>query len=143
MQITRSFDRSEATLVGWGVRTLLLSGDTAGVTERRLAGLGGQVEMVDELFLALDALISDPSGFGLFVMDADVFGGVQAGMRAFHLLGDVARRVPMILISKEIQDQVFPDGTDMPTMLRGPLSAVALRVGFEHALRGRMLLRVA
>jgi hypothetical protein len=39
--------------------------------------------------------------------------------------------------------QVFPEDRSAPILLRAPLSAVSLRVGFEHALRERRLWRAA
>lgn len=107
---------------------------------KRISGLGCRIEQEDELFAALDKLLTDPAGYGLFIMDADAFGGLASGHRAFRLLGDVATRVPMIIFSSECQEQVFPDSRESPTVLRAPLSAVSLRAGFEHALRAKMSL---
>jgi hypothetical protein len=98
---------------------------------KRIAGLGCRIEQEDELFAALDKLLTDPAGYGLFIMDVDAFGG---------LASDVTTRVPMIIFSSECQEQVFPDSRESPTVLRAPLSAVSLRAGFEHALRAKMSL---
>ncbi len=49
----------------------------------------------------------------------------------------------MILISRDCAAQVFPDDPLDAVQLRAPLSAVSLRVGFEHALRERMFWRAA
>jgi hypothetical protein len=59
------------------------------------------------------------------------------------MLGEVARRLPVILVSRECQQQQFPEDRGDAVVLRAPLSAVSLRVGFEHALRDRLLMRAA
>ena len=146
MHIVRSFEPGNAALVGWGIRVLLLSGEgETGLTSRRLASLGGQVEVEEELFAALSALIDDPAGYALFVLDCDGanVGGLEAGRRAVQMLGDVSQRVPVILVSRECGEQRFPNDRTAPTVLRAPLSSVSLRVGFEHALHDRLAYRAA
>ena len=146
MHIVRSFEPGNAALVGWGIRVLLLSGEgETGLTSRRLASLGGQVEVEEELFAALSALIDDPTGYALFVLDCDGpnVGGLEAGRRAVQMLGDVSQRVPVILVSHECGEQRFPNDRTAPTVLRAPLSSVSLRVGFEHALHDRLAYRAA
>lgn len=140
MQIVRAVETDLATPVGLSVRTMVLTAGASETAIQRIAGLGCRIEQEDELFTALDKLLSDPAGYGLFIMDADSFGGLSSGHRAFRLLGEVAQRVPMIMFSTECRDQIFPQGRESPTILRAPLSAVSLRVGFEHALRARMAL---
>ena len=145
MQMFRPMDH-EAALVGWGVRVLMLAqagSPGAEAATRRLAGFGGRVETQEELFAALEALIDDPSGYGLFVMDCDAFGGLSAGRKAFTLLRGAHAQLPVILISRECVTQSFPEDRSEPILLRSPLSAVSMRVGFEHALRDRLLWRAA
>lgn len=143
MQVVRSFKSDDATHVGFGIRSMLLTDQgESGPIASRLAGLGSKVEVSQELFSALEALIEDPAGYGLFVMDCDCFGGIGAGRKAVALLGGLARRVPVILVSAECGQQVFPENRGEPTMLRLPLSAVSLRVGFQHALRDRLTMRM-
>lgn len=142
MQIVRSLEQDGAALVGFGLHVLVVSTqDENNLISRRLAGLGGVVEQRDELYGALDAIIESPRDFGLVVIDCDSFGGLERGQRAVGLLGDAAGKVPVILISRDCTRQVFPEDRLRPTQLRAPLSAVALRVGFEHALRDRIALR--
>lgn len=142
MQFVRAIEQEEASPVGYGLHVLLVTGQGAdGVVARRLAGLGGVVEQQDELYCALDAIIEAPRDYGLVVIDCDSFGGLERGQRAFGLLGEAAGKVPVILISQECRSQAFPEDRQSPTILRAPLSAVAMRVGFEHALRDRMSLR--
>jgi hypothetical protein len=144
MQVIRNLEQEAAALVGWGVRVMLLAPDsTADRMQARIAGLGGVVERQGELFSALDSLIDDPAGYGLFVVDVDGYGGVKAMSRAMAMLGEVRLRVPAIFVSRDCAEQIFPDDRHEPVCLRAPLSAVALRVGLEHALRDRLRLRAA
>ncbi|MEO6301013.1 MAG: hypothetical protein ABIV25_02180 [Paracoccaceae bacterium] len=146
MHIVRAFEREGAAPVGWGIRVLLLSSEGEdGLTRRRLANLGGQIEVVDELFTAMSELIDDPAGYALFVVDCDGanVGGLEAARRAVQMLGNVVERVPVILVSRECGEQRFPNDRLAPTVLRAPLTSVSLRVGFEHALHDRLLFRAA
>lgn len=143
MQLIRSFEQENAALVGFGIRVMLLSpsGEDS-VLARRLQGLGGIIEYTDEMFSALEAMIDDPAGYGLFVLECDSFGGLEAGHKAVAMMADVVRRIPVILISADCGAQYFPPDRGLPTILRAPVSAVALRVGFEHALRDRLAVRL-
>jgi CheY-like chemotaxis protein len=146
MQIIRSFGKGDVAAVGLNVRVLVLTAEGEdGQISRRLASLGGKVEVVDELYSALSDLIDDPAGYGLFVIDCDMpnVGGLEAARRAMLMLGDVAQRVPVVLISSEIRDHSFPLERPQPTMLRAPLSMMSLKEACDHALRGRMLHRAA
>ena len=145
MQIFRQPDQ-DATLVGWGVRVLFLAQDGCPRAEsaaQRFAGFGGIVEAEFEFYAAIEAVIEDPHGYGLFVMDCDVMGGLEAGRRAFSLLRGAGVTLPVILISAECVEQIFPEDSSAPILLRSPLSAVSLRVGFEHTLRDRLIWRAA
>lgn len=146
MQMLRSANQTEFSRVGFGIRVLLLTseGESSAIS-RRLAGLGSQIDIVDEVFTALSDVLEDPISYGLFVIDCEssTVGGLEGGKRAAQRMGDVISRVPVILISKECSVQHFPEDRMVPTNLRAPLSAIALRVGFEHALRGRLAYRAA
>ena len=143
MHVTHDFDPGTALPVGWGVRVMLLCADEANALVRRIAGLGGAVEIETEVYSALSAMIDDPMGYGLFVMDCDAFGGPEAGRRAAAALAAVKSRIPVILVSNDHAAQVFPQEREAPVCLRAPISAVSLRVGFEHALRDRLMWRAA
>jgi len=144
MQLIRSFEQEGVAPVGLGMRVMLVTmEDSDGPITRRLAGLGGQVEAHAELFTGLSQLIDDPYGYGLFVVDCDAFGGLDPVRRACLQLEEQAARVPVLLISRECQTQIFPTDRHAPVVLRAPVSAVSLRVGFEHALRDRLALRVS
>ena len=122
---------------------LLLTGAADTPLQTRIAGLGGTVDIETEVFSALAAIIDDPMGYGLFVIDCDGLGGADVGQRAAATLVAERSRVPVILISGEHGAQVFPQEKHAPVQLRAPLSSVSLRVGFEHALRDRLIWRAA
>ncbi|HRK42690.1 MAG TPA: hypothetical protein PLH11_06600, partial [Gemmobacter sp.] len=141
MQIFRA-DNHEAELVGWGVRVLMVSDPRATGTEsvmRRVSGFGGLVDHQDELYAGLGAMLDDPTGYGLFVMLCDELGGLEVGQKAHALLRGSNCTAPIILISNEVSEQSFPEDRSAPILLRSPLSAVSMRVGFEHALRERLI----
>lgn len=144
MQVLRAIDTETAALVGWGIRVMVLSpdgGESRAV--ERIAGLGGRVEAESDFYTAIETLNDDGIGFGLFVMECDGFGGLEAGYRAVAMMGRAVERMPVILVSSEVGVQTFPEQTQLPVLLRAPLSAVALRVGFEHALRERLIYMAA
>ena len=142
MQIIKTIESDNITKVGWGVRVLLLSSEgEQGPIVRRLASLGCKVDVVSEMFAALSEVIDDPGGYRLFVVDCDSVGvgGLSAAQRAVRMLGQAMQRVPVILIADECRTQQFPSERTHPTVLRAPLSAVAIKVGLEHALRDRII----
>ena len=146
MQIIRTIRRDEAARVGWGVRVLLLSSEgDQGSIARRLASQGCKVDVSDELFAAMSEVIDDPTGYALFVVDCDCdgVGGMDAALRAVQMMGDPVARVPVLLVSRDCREQRFPAERSQPTVLRAPLSAVSLKVGFEHALRHRLMFQAA
>jgi hypothetical protein len=136
MQVFRPVDHAPATLVGQGLRILLASDDAA--LADRLARLGGRVEVEAEVYAALAALHDDPLGWGLLVIDArDMpLGDAQ---RLATLARTVRDMLPVIILSAEVAGQVFPEDPTAPVLLRAPVSGVSLRVGVEHALRGRLM----
>lgn len=145
MQIIRTIHENTATPIGFACKVLLLSAEAGGgELARRLAGLGAQVDVMDEMFTALSDVIDDPTGYSLLVMECDRTnaGGLEGGLRATKMMGDLVAKVPVILVSKECQQQRFPEDRNAPTVLRAPVSAVSLKVGFEHALRDRLAYRV-
>lgn len=146
MQVFRQIEPEAAALVGWGVRVMLLSPEggagTPGIAER-LAGFGGIVDAEEDLFAAIETMANDATGYGLFVMDCDAFGGIEAGHRAVTMVTRVMGRIPVILVTAACPRQVFPEDPAAPVVLRAPVSAVSLRVGFEHALRDRVIWQAA
>ncbi|MEI2686477.1 MAG: hypothetical protein V9G14_09640, partial [Cypionkella sp.] len=73
MQLIRSFDQDNAALVGFGIRVMLLSKQSQeGPLARRLAGAWRDAgALSQEMYEALEAVIEDPAGYGLFVLDCD------------------------------------------------------------------------
>jgi hypothetical protein len=140
MQYVRSFEHHSAAQVGFGIRMMIVSADRLdNPLLKRLAGFGGSLELSEELFIGISAIIDDPAGYGLCVIDCDAIGGLAAGRRAHALL---AAAVQVILISSECESQEFPEERGQAVLLRAPASGVAMRVGFEHALRDRLALRI-
>lgn len=143
MKHLRAVKSEKATMVGWGVRVMLLGSGKDTAAEERLISLGSKVDRETELYTALAAMMDDPLGYGLFVMDTDAFGGMAAGMRAMAMLRAADVRIPVILAGQDCGAQVFPEERSAPILLKAPLSMVSLRVGFEHALHDRMIWRAA
>jgi hypothetical protein len=143
MQLIHTFPDT-GLLSGGGIRVLLLSGQAQSIA-RRIEALGAMVESRDELYAALSDILDDPLDVGLFVVDCDTIGAESAETvrRALHVISQTGRRIPMILISREFARQSFPEDRFLPVELRAPLSAVSLKVGFEHALRDRLELAYA
>jgi hypothetical protein len=130
-------DQDAVDLVGLGARVLLLAPEGEDLLETQIAGFGGWTDRETELYSALSALIDDPAGWDVFIMATDGFGGIEAARRAHRMLGVAAERVPMIAIGADCRTQQFPDDRSAPIVLRAPATAVSLRVGMDHALRGR------
>ncbi|MGV8955645.1 MAG: hypothetical protein ACOH2M_31420 [Cypionkella sp.] len=142
MQVLRSFDRDTFAPVGLSIRAMVIGSASreTGLAER-LAGLGSSVDAVADLFTGMEAVIEDPAGYGLCVIDCDQVGGLELGRRAYALMGNAAQRVPVILVSSECTTQEFPQDRFKPVVLRNPASKISMRMGFEHALRDRFLMQ--
>jgi hypothetical protein len=139
MQVFRPIDYVPATLVGRGFKVMLAGADAESAVAGKLARLGGEVEAEPEGFMALGAVMDDPQGYGLFVINADGVGGDEAAQRICALLKGAYPRLPVIIVGGGCAEQHFPEEIVEPVRLRAPLSAVSLRVGFEHAMRERMM----
>ena len=144
MQVLRSTEQLYIAPVGLNIRVMMVGGDQAGTgLFNRLAQLGGSIDANLDLFTGLEAVIDDPAGYGLLVVDCDHIGGLEAGRRAHMLMGTAATRVPVILVSRDCKTQEFPEERGKPVVLRGPVTSLSMRMGFEHALRDRYPLRFA
>ena len=144
MQVIRSLEQDRFAMVGRAVRALLVTaGGEAGAMGRQLASLGARVDVMQDVFEAISDVIDDPSFYALIIVDCDGVGGLEASQRAMRMLGEAAHRVSVILVSSECCEQRFPQERSAPVVLRVPLSAVSLKVGFEHALRERLLYQAA
>ena len=123
-----------------GIRALVLSPEASDVTTRCIADQGCCVEHEHELFAALDRLLSDPTGYEIFVMDTDAFGGMAVGRRAVRLLGDLVQRISVILIGADCTEQDFAEDRERPTVLRAPVQTMVLREVLDGAQRQRRVL---
>lgn len=139
MQVFRPVDYVPATLVGRGLRVMLTGATENSTVADKLARLGGAVEAEPEAFMALSMVMDDPNGYSLFVIDADGLGGNHEAQRICGLLKGAFPRLPVIIVGGGVGAQSFPEDIEHPVRLRAPVSSVSLRVGFEHALRERML----
>ncbi len=140
MHVIHAFDHHTVAPVGLNIRAILIGAAGSAQLDNKLARLGASVEVVSDLFAGLEALIEDPAGYGLCVIDCDAIGGLEAARRGHALLGEVRLRVPVILISSECHSQEFPQERGVPVVLRAPASGLSMRMGFEHALRDRLML---
>lgn len=144
MQYVRRIEPEKSGLVGFGIRTILItaSADSHDLATR-IAGLGTTVEVETDYFRAIEQIIEDHSAYNLCMVDCDSFGGLDAGRRFVQFLGAAVTYMPMILLSRQVGTQYFSEHHNEPTLLRLPLSPVAARVGFEHSLRERFVLRAS
>jgi hypothetical protein len=123
-----------------GVRVMLLTDDSEGLTVKRLADYGSVVDMADELEDAVAAILDDSFGYDLFVMDCDGFGGISGAEQAISSLiaGDAKMRV--ILVSREFDVPTYPLGRRTAVCLPEDVSDSSFRIGFDHVLRDRAAL---
>lgn len=139
MQMIHNLQPDPARSVDFDLRILLISADPAPLLTYQIARLGVRVDRQHKVNTALAAIIDDPRACGLLIMDCDGFGGGDSGEQAAKTSTAAKVRVPVILISKEYQSQIFPHDRDAPICLRAPLSPLSLRVGVEHALRHQLI----
>lgn len=129
MQFVRNFDAS-APVSAYGVSALLLadSDETGKKIAAALWGFGADVDWQR----SVPAVSCDPA---LIVVDCDALGGYAAGQAALGRMTVPHHPLAAILISSEVATPDFPQAPTDPVVLCAPVSLVALRVGFEHALR--------
>lgn len=120
-----------------GVRVMLLTDRAEGLTARRLAQFGSVIDAVDDLEEAVTAILEDPMGYDLFVMDCDGFGGIAGAEQAISTLiaGDARMRV--MLVSREFDVPAYPLGRRTAVCLPEDVSDASFRIGFDHVLRDR------
>lgn len=146
MQFSYQHQTEVSGHIGWGVRVLLLAAEGTAAHDRivmAITGLGGVIDTETDGFAALETLSTDRTGFGLFVIDCDPFGGLEIGHKLVSLMHMGGVSMPVILVSTACPAPEFPADINAPIVLRAPLSAVAMRVGFEHATRGRLVFHAA
>jgi hypothetical protein len=121
-----------------GVRVLVLTDAPKGPTVRRLAGFGTQVEIEEAYEVALYAILDDPLGYDLLVIDCDGYGGIEAGERAIAFLIAAGAKMRIMLISREFEVPAFPLGRRTAVCLPTAVPDAAFRRGFDHVLRDRV-----
>ncbi len=137
MQTFIRTDRQRVPSHSLGVRVMLLSDHAEGRTGQRLADYGSVVDVADGLDDAVSAILDDPLGYDLFVMDCDGFGGIAGAERAISTLiaGDAKMRV--MLVSREFDVPAYPLGRRTAVCLPEDVSDTSFRIGFDHVLRDR------
>lgn len=140
MQMFRALEQDEVASVGWGVHVALAAAPGAdSQTMRKLRRLMSHVEPFDQMYDVVAALIDDPSAFDIAVIECDDFGGIELCRRACAMLREAQVKVPVILLSHDVEEQLFPSSWHEPIVLRAPLTSVALRVALEQAFQGRLV----
>jgi hypothetical protein len=130
-----------------GLRVLLIATGDPRPAQRvaeAVQSMGGEVELATELFTGLDAVIDDPSGYGLFVLVCDeTDDGLRTGARAMALLRGAGCRVPAIVMGAGCKTPTFPE--DRAGAVTLPVNSLekGLRPAIRHALRDRILWRAA
>jgi hypothetical protein len=126
----------------FGVRTMLLADRAKGQTAQRLANLGSLVDTEREFYAAMSAMLDDPMGYDLFVMECDAFGGIAAAERAIATLIAADAKMRVILISAEFDAPVYPMGRRTAVCLPDTVTEASFRIGFDHVLRDRGVMRL-
>jgi hypothetical protein len=130
-------DRQKVSPHTLGVRVMLLTDHSDGLTEQRLANYGSLIDTTNDLQDAVAAILGDRFGYDLFVMVCDGFGGIVGAERAISALiaGDAKMRV--MLISQEFDVPAYPLGRRTAVCLPDDVSDASFRIGFDHVLRDR------
>lgn len=120
-----------------GVRVMLLTDRPDGPTAHRLAGYGSGLDIEGDFDAALAAVIDDPMGYDLFVMDCDAFGGMDAAERAVSTLIAADARMRIMLVSRDFGVPTYPLGCRTAVCLPVSVPEDGFRRGFDHVLRDR------
>lgn len=123
-----------------GVRVMLLTDDSESLTGKRLATFGSVVDVADDLEAAVAAILDDPFGYDLFVMDCDGFGGVLGAEQAISSLIAGEAKMRVLLVSREFDVPAYPLGRRTAVCLPDDVSDTSFRIGFDHVLRDRAAL---
>lgn len=141
----RTLARTEVRQISshsFGVRVMLLAPEAQCATARRLTEFGGLVEVENEFYAAMSAMIDDPMGYDLFVMECDAFGGMPAAEKAISTLIAADAKMRVMLISSDFDIPAYPLGRRTAVCLPNPASEASLRIGFDHVLRDRVPMRL-
>ena len=138
MQTVPRIDGNSPAPQAPGVRVMLLTDRPEGESAQRLADYGSLVELADDPGAALAAVLDDPLGYDLFVMDCDAFGGIAAAERAIATLIAAEARMRVMLVSREFDVPAYPLGRRTAVCLPDPVPEPGFRRGFVHVLRDRV-----
>ena len=119
------------------VRVLLLSDQPDGQSAQRLASYGSLVEVKDDMDIAVAAVLDDPMGFDLLVMDCDAFGGIAGAERLISTLIASNVRMRFMLVSRDFDVPTYPLGLRSAVSLPDQVPDAGFRRGFDHVLRDR------
>ena len=137
MQTFIQTGRQRVSLHTLGVRVMLLTDDPDSRTGKRLADYGSVVDVVVELEDAVAAILDDPFGYDLFVMECDGFGGISGAEQAVSSLLAGEAKMRVILVSREFDVPAYPLGRRTAVCLPQDVSDASFRIGFDHVLRDR------
>ena len=137
MQTFIQTDRLRVQPHTMGVRVMLLSDHAEGRTGQRLADYGSVVDVADGLDGAVTAILDDPFGYDLFVMDCDGFGGIAGAEQAISTLIAGEAKMRVMLVSREFDVPAYPLGRRTAVCLPENVSDTSFRIGFDHVLRDR------
>lgn len=140
MQTFIQTGRQRVSLHTLGVRVMLLTDEPDSRTGKRLADYGSVVDVVVELEDAVAAILDDPFGYDLFVMECDGFGGISGAEQAVSLLIAGEAKMRVILVSREFDVPAYPLGRRTAVCLPEDVSDASFRIGFDHVLRDRAAL---
>lgn len=121
---------------------MLLTDRPEGESAQRLAGYGSLVEIEDDMNSAIAAVLDDPMGYDLFVMDCDGFGGVAGAERAISMLVAADAKMRVMLVSREFDVPAYPLGRRTAVCLPDPVTEQGFRRGFDHVLRDRVAIKL-
>lgn len=140
MQTFIQTGRQRVSLHTLGVRVMFLTDDPDSRTGKRLADYGSVVDVVVELEDAVAAILDDPFGYDLFVMECDGFGGISGAEQAVSSLIAGEAKMRVILVSREFDVPAYPLGRRTAVCLPEDVSDASFRIGFDHVLRDRAAL---
>ena len=140
MQTFIQADRQQLLPHTLGVRVMLLTDHPDGRTARRLANFGSVLDLSDDLDAAVAAILDDPFGYDLFVMDCDGFGGIAGAEQAIVALIAGEAKMRVMLVSSEFDVPAYPLGRRTAVCLPEDVSDASFRIGFDHVLRDRAVM---
>lgn len=109
----------------------------------RLKRFSARIDTEDNLFCAVETVQTCSTGYGLFIMDCQPFGGISAARQVLTMLGNCRSTLHIILIGDGIETETFPGDESGLTLLNAPLSNDVLRSALDYATRYRLIWKAA